>query len=167
MIKKDGVVIEAVQVKHITTDLTLSSLATTKKTSKGDEGFFNRMCSLHTQNSSFHCIKVVYFTTLGMELQELQAGKDNTKKILAKRLVDKHGLSEEDAVWLLDSLSFEKVNLNDLDLNIQTQISDYVPVMSALELAKDLLIQHISALSKSKECTTLKLWQETIYNSIL
>ena len=46
VIKKDGVVIEAVQVKNVSADLTLSSLASTK-TSKGGDGFFNRMCSLH------------------------------------------------------------------------------------------------------------------------
>ena len=39
VIKKDSVVVEAVQVKNITADLTLSSLASTK-TSKGGEGFF-------------------------------------------------------------------------------------------------------------------------------
>lgn len=162
VIKKDGVVVEAVQVKNISADLTLSSLAATK-TSKGGEGFFNRMCSLHTQNPSFHCIKVVYFNTLGIELQEVQAGKANTKKTLTKKLVDKHGLSESEAEWLLDSLCFEKVNLDDLDLNIRTQIGDYVPVMSAPELAKELLIQHISMLSKSKGYTILKMWQEKIH----
>lgn len=162
VIKKDGVVVEAVQVKNISADITISSLAATK-TSKGGEGFFNRMCSLHTQNPSFHCIKVVYFNALGLELQEVKAGNPNTKKTLVKRLVDKHGLSESEAIWLLDSLCFEKVNLDDLDLNIQTQISDYVPVMSAPGLAKDLLIQHISVLSKSKGYTTLKMWQEKIH----
>lgn len=162
VIKEDGVVIEAVQVKNISADLTLSSLAATK-TSKGGEGFFNRMCSLHAQNPSFHCIKVVYFNTLGVELQEVQSGKAVTKRALAKRLVDKHGLSESEAAWLIDSLCFEKVNLDDLDLNIQTQISDYVPVMSAPALAKDLLIQYISVLSKSKGYTTLKMWQDKIH----
>lgn len=162
VVKKDGVVIEAVQVKNISADLTLSSLAATKM-SKGGEGFFNRMCSLHSQNPSFQCIKVIYFNTLGIELQELQAGEATTKKVLTKRLVDKHGLSEMDAVWLLDSLCFTKVNLDDLDLNIQIQISEYVPVMSAPALARDLLIQHISALSKNKGYTTLKMWQEKIH----
>lgn len=162
VIKEDGVVIEAVQVKNISADLTLSSLAATK-TSKGGEGFFNRMCSLHAQNPSFHCIKVVYFNTLGVELQEVQSGKAVTKRALAKRLVDKHGLSESEAAWLIDSQCFEKVNLDDLDLNIQTQISDYVPVMSAPALAKDLLIQYISVLSKSKGYTTLKMWQDKIH----
>ena len=162
VIKEGGVVIEAVQVKNISADLTLSSLAATK-TSKSGEGFFNRMCGLHAQNPSFHCIKVVYFNTLGVELQEVQSGKAVTKKALTKRLVDKHGLSESEAVWLIDSLCFEKVNFDDLDLNIQTQISDYVPVMSAPVLAKDLLIQYISVLSKSKGYTTLKMWQDKIH----
>ena len=42
VIKNDGIVVEAVQVKNISSDLTLSSLAATK-TSKGGEGFLNRM----------------------------------------------------------------------------------------------------------------------------
>lgn len=162
VVKKNGAIVETVQVKNISADLTLSSLAATK-TSKGGEGFFNRMCSLHAQNPFFHCIKVVYFNTLGVELQEMQSDKTVTQKALTKRLVDKHGLSESEAVWLIDSLCFEKVNLDDLDLNIQTQISDYVPVMSAPALAKDLLIQYISVLSKSKGYTTLKMWQDKIH----
>lgn len=162
VVKKNGAIVETVQVKNISADLTLSSLAATK-TSKGGEGFFNRMCSLHAQNPFFHCIKVVYFNTLGVELQEMQSGKTVTQKALTKRLVDKHGLSESEAVWLINSLCFEKVNLDDLDLNIQTQISDYVPVMSAPALAKDLLIQYISVLSKSKGYTTLKMWQDKIH----
>lgn len=38
VIKKDGAVVEAVQVKNLSSDLTLSSLASTK-TSKGGDGF--------------------------------------------------------------------------------------------------------------------------------
>lgn len=162
VVKKNGVVVEAVQVKNISADITLSSLAATK-TSQSGEGFFNRMCSLHKQNPSFRGIKVVYFNTLGAELQEVQKGNTNTKKAIKKKLVENHALSEEDAAWLLDSVHFEKVNIDDLKLNIHTQISDYVPVMSAPALAKDLLIQHISTLSKSKGCTTLKMWQEKIH----
>ena len=162
LVKKNGAVVEAVQVKNISADITLSSLAATK-TSQSGEGFFNRMCSLHKQNPSFRCIKVVHFNDLGAELQEVQKGNKNTKKAITKKLVENHALSEEDAAWLLDSVHFKKVNLDDLELNIQTQISDYVPVMSAPALAKDLLIQHISTLSKSKGCTTLKMWQEKIH----
>ena len=162
VVKKNGAVVEAVQVKNISADITLSSLAATK-TSQSGEGFFNRMCSLHKQNPSFGCIKVVHFNALGAELQEVQKGNTNTKKAITKKLVEKHGLSVEDAAWLIDSVHFEKVNLDDLELNIQTQISEYVPVMSAPTLAKELLIHHISVLSKGKGYTTLKLWQEKIH----
>ena len=162
VVKKNGAVVEAVQVKNISADITLSSLAATK-TSQSGEGFFNRMCSLHKQNPSFGCIKVVHFNALGAELQEVQKGNTNTQKAITKKLVEKHGLSVEDAAWLLDSVHFEKVNLDDLELNIQAQISEYVPVMSAPTLAKELLIHHISVLSKGKGYTTLKLWQEKIH----
>lgn len=161
VIRKNGIVVEAVQVKNVSDSLTLSSLASTK-TSKGGDGFFNRMCSLHTQNPSFHCIKVVYFNALGAELQEIQKGNDDTKKILVKRLKEKHSLSETEATWLIDSLHFEKASFDDLDRNIRTQIGDYVPAMAAPDLVKELLIQHISALSRKKEYTTLKMWKEKI-----
>lgn len=39
VVKRDGIIVEAVQVKNTTDDLTLSSLASTK-TSIGGEGFF-------------------------------------------------------------------------------------------------------------------------------
>lgn len=60
VVKKNGAVVEAVQVKNISTDLTLSSLAATK-TSRSGDGFFNRMCSLHKQNPSFSCIPTDQF----------------------------------------------------------------------------------------------------------
>ena len=67
---------------------------------------------------------------------------------------------------MIDSLRFEKANIDDLDLNIQTQIRDYVPVMSAPALAKELLIQHISVLSKSK-IIKLDFYKMGFINSVL
>ena len=81
VVKKDGTVIEAVQVKNISADLTLSSLASTA-TSKHGDGFFKRMCNLHTLFPSFHHIKVVYFNNLGTELLEVEAKNAKTKATL-------------------------------------------------------------------------------------
>ncbi len=106
VVKKNGAVVEAVQVKNISADITLSSLAATK-TSQSGEGFFNRMCSLHKQNPSFGCIKVVHFNALGAELQEVQK-EIQIPKSYNEKLVEKHGLSVEDAAWLIDSVHFEK-----------------------------------------------------------
>lgn len=163
VIKKDGVIVEAIQIKNITANLTLSSLASTK-TSNGGEGFFNRMCSLHMQEPSFGNIRIVHFGSLGTELQEVKDNNDATKKLLAKRLEDKHNLSAEDATWLINNLTFEKVSLEDLEKNIHSQISSYVPVMSAPILAQELLIQYISKLSNNKGFTTLKMWKDEIHN---
>ena len=44
VVKKDGIIVEAVQIKNISAALTLSSLALAKTSTDG-EGFFNRMCN--------------------------------------------------------------------------------------------------------------------------
>ena len=163
IIKKEGVVIEAVQVKNITAPLTLSSLSSTD-TSKSGEGFFKRMCSLHKENTAFCCIKVVHFNSLGQELMQLEKNNAVVKKNLIERLVEKHTLDLDEATWLINSLCFEKVDANDLDAGIQDQINEYVPVMAAPILAKELLIQYISKLSNSKGFTTLNIWKEKIHN---
>ena len=75
VVKMNGIIVEAVQIKNISAALTLSSLALTK-TSTGGEGFFNRMCSIHIQNPLFNDIRIVYFGYLGIELQEIGLRKD-------------------------------------------------------------------------------------------
>lgn len=163
VIKKDGVIVEAVQVKNITSDLSLSSLASTQ-TSKGGEGFFKRMCHIHNSNNSFSNITIAYFGSLGQELQDVKDGNESTKMKLAKRLEEKHSLPIDDATWLINSLTFEKVCLQELENNIKNQINTYVPVMPAPMLAKDLLIQYISQLSNCKGFTTLNTWKEKVHS---
>lgn len=162
VVKKDGSVVEAVQVKNTSANLTLSSLASTK-TSIGGDGFFNRMCSLHAIDNSFSGIKIVYFGELGAELQEVANDNKEIKKALANRLKEKHKLSSEDAIWLIDSLKFEKVSLDELKTNLKKQISSYIPVMPAPTLAQELLVQYISKLSNSKGYTTLAIWKDKIH----
>lgn len=80
VVKKDRIIVEAVQIKNISAALTLSSLALAK-TSTGGEGFFNRMCSTHLQDPFFKNIRIVYFGTLGTELQEVENNKEETKNV--------------------------------------------------------------------------------------
>ncbi len=162
VIKKDEAVVEAVQVKNLSSDLTLSSLASTK-TSKGGDGFFNRMCRLHAIDKRFSGIRIAYFGKLGTELQGVANDNKEVKKILANRLKEKHKLSDEDANWLIESLKFEKVALEELKENLKGQIRSYVPVMPAPELAQELLVQYISRLSNSKGYTTLAMWKDKIH----
>lgn len=162
VVKKDGTIVEAVQIKNISAALTLSSLALAK-TSTGGEGFFNRMCSIHLQDSFFNNIRIVYFGTLGTELQEVENNNEETKRRLSNRLKEKHNLKEEEAVWLINSLKFEKVDIDELKRNIYSQIVSYVPVMAAPDLAQELLIQYISELSNAKGFTTLEKWREKVH----
>lgn len=162
VVKYNGEVIEAVQVKNITAALTISHLSSTK-TSKGGEGFFKRMCSLHSKYSNFKTIKVVYFGDLGVELQDLEKGVEKTKENIREKLVDNHGLLDDEAEWLLNSLKFEKVEEKQLTDGIHQQIKSYMPIMAAPYLAKSLLVQYISKLSKEKGYTCLKSWEEEIH----
>ena len=162
IIKNGENVIEAVQVKNISSALTISSLASTK-TSKSGEGFFKRMCSLHAQYSKFKCIKIVYFGELGTELLDFSKGVLGAKDKLIRKLEENHNVSTSDAKWLLESITFEKVSINELEENIKNQIQEYVPVMPAPDIARLLLIQYISNLSNSKGYTSLALWKDRMH----
>lgn len=162
VVKRNGIIVEAVQIKNISATLTLSSLALTK-TSTGGEGFFNRMCSIHVQNPLFNDIRIVHFGNLGIELQEVVNNNEETKRRLSNRLKEKHNLTEEEAVWLINSMKFEKVDVDALKKNIYSQISSYVPVMAAPDLAQELLIQYIAELSRTKGFTTLEIWREKVH----
>lgn len=162
VIKNEGKVMEAIQIKNISSDLTLSSLALAKS-SIGGEGFFKRVCSLHTEDSSFSKVRVVYFNNLGEEIKGLIAGETSCKKSVLKKLTQNHDLTLESAEWLISTLVFEKVNIEDLQNCILKQLKDFVPVMAAPELAYSLLIQYISDLSNQKGSTSFKLWEEQIH----
>lgn len=162
LIKRDGQVIEAVQVKNLSAPLTISDLASTKESRSG-EGFFKRVCSLRNSEPMLQTLRVVYFGELGQELQELSKGDISTQNKIKNRLIEDHGLSKEDALWVLTKIGFQKVDVRLLEEEILKQSQSYVPTMAAPDLARTLLIQYISDLSKTKGRTSLALWQEKIH----
>jgi len=159
LIKHNGHIIEAVQVKNICSELTLSNLSS-GKTSRNNEGLFKRMCQLHDLDSSLFSIRIVHFGVLGNELRKLKDKDAAVVDNVRKKLIDIHGLSPEEASWLIDSLVFEKVNAADLQDSIEDQIKQYVPVMAAPKLAQNQLIIYISKLSECKGCISLKVWKD-------
>lgn len=90
VVKCNNNVVEAVQVKNITADLTLSSLASTKTSARGD-GFFKRVCSLHEQYPDFNSVRVVYFNSLGTELDEFKRGVSGAEERIQRKLISNHG----------------------------------------------------------------------------
>lgn len=162
LIKRDGQVVEAVQVKNLSNPLTISDLASSKESRSG-EGFFKRTCSLRKSEPMLQILRIVYFGELGQELQELSSGNTSTRKKITDKLIKDHGLSNDDALWILNRIDFQKVEEQLLEEKMLKQFQSYIPTMAAPELARTLLIQHISELSKTKSRTTLALWQEKIY----
>lgn len=163
IIMNNDVVVEAVQIKNISSDLSISNLSATKTSQNGD-GLFKRMCSLHKQFPSFEKITVAFFGSIGTELKELGEKKKTAIEAVKNKLVKNHGLSAEEADWIINSLSFEKVSLLDLEKSIQAQIASYVPAMPAPQLAEELLIHYISQLSNNKGFTTKEIWENQIHN---
>ncbi|MDD4497016.1 MAG: hypothetical protein PHV51_02515, partial [Methanosarcinaceae archaeon] len=162
VVKKDGIVVEAIQVKNISSDLTLSSLASAKS-SKNEEGFFKRVCSLHASFPSLSKICIVYFNKLGEEIDGFLKGNEDHRKSILKKLTDNHGIPADYAEWLLSSLIFEKASIKELQIIIANQLKDCVPIMAAPDLAQSLLIQYVSDLSRTKGCTSFQQWQEQIF----
>lgn len=162
LIKRDGQVIEVVQVKNLSDPLTISDLASTKE-SRSEEGFFKRTCSLRNSELMLQTLRIVYFGELGQELQEFSYGNTSAQNKIKDKLIKDHGLSNDDALWILAKIDFQKVNSQLLEDKMFNQLQSYVPTMPAPELARTLLIQYISELSKTKGRTSLALWQEKIY----
>ena len=86
LIKRDGQVIEAVQVKNLSAPLTISDLASTKESRSG-EGFFKRVCSLRNSEPMLQTLRVVHFGELGQELQELSKGDISTQNKIKNKLI--------------------------------------------------------------------------------
>lgn len=163
VIKNEDRVVEAVQIKNVSADLTISHLSSTKSSLSG-EGFFNRVCSLHAQYPKFNIVKVVYFNLLGDELNGISKANKSYCKSVREKLVKNHKLTANDAEWLVSSLIFEKADISTLEQTIYTQVKEYAATMAAPEVAKSLLIQHVSELSKSKGFFNKKTWKEQIHS---
>jgi hypothetical protein len=162
IVKKNGIVVEAIQVKNISSDLTLSSLASTNSSTQG-EGFFKRICSLHASFPSLSKVCIIYFNHLGEEINGFIEGNENYRKSISKKLIDNHGIPADCAEWLLSSLIFQKVSTIELQNIIANQLKDCVPIMAAPDLAQSLLIQYVSELSRTKGSTSLRQWEEQIF----
>ena len=163
LIIRDGdKVIEAVQIKNNANPLTLSSLADAA-TSKHNEGFFKRICSIHYDNPDFNKVRVVYFGSIGPELEGIENGNVAAKKSVIKKLVERHYLSQEDANWIVKSISFEPADITQIDQIMTAQLKEHIEVMAAPQMAKDLLVHYIARLSAERGFTSTIIWREKMH----
>lgn len=80
VVKKNGAVVEAVQVKNISADLTLSSLAATK-TSKGGEGFSIACVAYMHKIHSSTALRLSTLILLVLNYRKCNLGKLSPKRL--------------------------------------------------------------------------------------
>ena len=60
-------------------------------------------------------MRVVYFNSLGTELDEFKRGVPSAKERIRRKLILNHDIVSDDAEWLLSAFVFDKCSLDELD----------------------------------------------------
>ena len=153
MITRKERIIELVQVKNLSDDLSLSDLSPKK-----NDSFFRRC--LKFKKSEEICLKIVSFGNIGSELQNMI--KEKEKSSIYDKLLS-YGYSENDTLWLLNHLEIEEIRESEIENSIKETMKKYVEIV-ACDLVKDNLIYYIYKLSREKGYTSKKCWEEKVNN---
>lgn len=155
MIMRKGKIIELVQVKNLSDDLSLSDLSPKK-----NDSFFRRC--LKFKKSEKICLKIVSFGNIGPELQNMQKEKEKGESSIYNKLLS-YGYNENDTLWLLNHLEIEEISESEIEKIIKETMKKYVEIV-AYNLVKDNLIYYIYKLSREKGYTSKKRWEEKVSN---
>ncbi|MDA9472013.1 hypothetical protein [Enterococcus sp. 5H] len=155
LIKKNGVAHEIVQVKNLSTPLSLSDLNPNEA-----DSFFRRCLSYKDVNSNI-VLKIISFGKVGPEI----AGFSDVQSIEFKQIsskLNKSGYEEEDINWLGSHLSIEEVDEVELIDTIYSQLAETVETMVSPMIFLDVLTQYVANLSRHSDSTTKNLWYKKI-----
>lgn len=155
MIMRKEKIIELVQVKNLSDDLSLSDLSPKK-----NDSFFRR-CLKFKKNEEI-CLKIVSFGNIGSELQNMLKEKEKGKSSIYNKLLS-YGYGENDTLWLLNHLEIEEISEAEIEKSIKDTLKSYVEIV-AYNLVKDNLIYYIYKLSQEKGYTSKKCWEEKVSN---
>ncbi len=149
----EGTLIEAVQVKSYES-LCLSHLGSEKK----QEPFFKRATSLLKSDDEIEIsIKVVNFGGIGGEIERAWQHHSDLmhpdRKNVAKKLVEKHGLTDDEVSLVFDKVELVPVDENTIRDAVMGLIRDTAAGIDA-NSAFDLFMQWIYQLSEKQESVT-------------
>lgn len=157
MIKEENNIKELVQVKNLSTDLSLSDLSP-----KNDDSFFKRVLKYKEDDIK---IKIVSFGNIGPELQGLVEKNEKDIKSIYDKFM-KYNYKKDEIEWILKKLEIEKVYEKELNELIIKEIKkDYITGI-APNIIFEHLISYISSLSKLKGNTNYNLWNTKVQNII-
>lgn len=151
MIMKEGQIIELVQVKNLSSDLSLSDLSPKK-----EDSFFRRCLKYKSKEDI--CLKIVSFGEVGYEMDCMLQSEERSNSNIANKLLE-YGYETEDIKWLLEHLTIEKVKESSLENSINNELKKYIETMGAYNLIYDSLIYYIYRLSRVKGSTSKDEWE--------
>lgn len=144
---------ELVQVKNLSSNLVLSDL-----NPKKEDSFFRRVLKYKDKNI---VIKVVSFGNIGEELNGVIKKDDKYLKSFKEKM-QCYKYSDDEINWIIRHLEIEKVDENDIRKNIYEMLKDDFKSSIASDIIFENLINYVSKLSRKKEKTTRKNWEEKV-----
>jgi len=150
-------VIELIQVKNLSNDLSLSDLKPQK------EGSFLKRALNARQNNSNLIVRLVSYGNIGSEL--LNWNKDKTSDTKEDNITTKlqsYGYSFTDIEWLRKNICIEKINESYLEKLIFVELEKNIETVISSEITFDILVNYVSRLSRHQMSTSKVLWQEKV-----
>ncbi|MFZ2539494.1 MAG: hypothetical protein WAX04_11420 [Oscillospiraceae bacterium] len=155
MIKKTNSSIELVQIKNLSSDLTLSSFSP-----KETDSFFRRALKCKKNNEKV-ILQVISFGSIGQELQGL-IDKDEIQTQSVRNKLLRYQYSLDEVEWILGNLSIMQVDEENLKKEIFKKLEQKIETMAAPQLAFDTLICYVSDLSRYAKYTSKEKWDTRI-----
>jgi len=126
-----------------------------------EDSFFKR-CLRYKDNAEI-ILRMVSFGSIGSEIDTLLKSNNKLETNIAKKLKS-YGYATEDIKWLLTHLQVEKVNEDELQKNIELEMTKYIEIATVIDLAYEVLIYYIYKLSRETGCTSKLRWEGKVSN---
>ncbi|WP_369672872.1 hypothetical protein [Enterococcus lactis] len=155
LIAREGNPIELVQIKNLTSSLSLSDLSP-----KEEDSFFRRCLSLKETNPNL-VLRIVSFGEVGSELLQFSNQNSIEYSKIEKKLL-KVGYSKKEIAWISSHLIIEKVDESILVEKSKQYFSERIETMAAPHIVLDILTQYVATLSRYSNYTTKAEWNRKI-----
>lgn len=153
----NGSMVELIQVKNLSNDLSLSDLKPQKEGS-----FFKRALDARQQNTDL-LVRLISYGDIGPEL--LNWSKEKAAELPEDNITTKlesYGYSSSDIEWLREYIDIEKKDEADIEELIFTELEKNIETSISPGIIFDILVNYVSRLSRHQMSTSKMAWQEKV-----
>ena len=154
-IEKDAKIVELVQVKNLSCNLSLSNLSP-----QNEDSFFKRALAKRQEGENF-ILHVVSFGDIGEELVGFQKKNDTHVESIKSKLAT-YGYTADEINWLISNLTISRVDEDALKEEIYSKLTQRIETMAAPQVAFNILICYVSDLSRYAGSTSQKQWENKL-----